>query len=78
MDPLNRTGNGICARDDEGTFVLANTVSISPMCYVAVGEVVGLFHALQWLSDMHFDNVDFVLDSKITIDAFNHGQIDVT
>jgi ribonuclease HI len=77
-DQLNRTGIGICVRDDEGTFVLAKTVSISPMCSVAVGEALGLFHALQWLSDMQFDNVDFVLDSKITTDAFNHRWIDVT
>ena len=58
--------------------MLAKTVSISPMCSVAVGEALGLFHALQWLSDMQFDNLDFTLDSKITTDAFNHRQIDVT
>jgi len=77
-DPLNRTGIGIYVRDDEGTFVLAKTVSISPTCSVVVGEAIGLFHALQWLSDMQFDNVDFVLDSKITTDDFNHHRIDVT
>ena len=70
-DPLNRTGISICIRDDEGTFVLAKTVSISPMCSIAVEEALSLFHALQWLSDMQFDNVDFALDSKITTYAFN-------
>ena len=48
------------------------------MCSVVIGEALGLFHALQWLSDMQFDNVDFVLDSNITTDAFNHRRIDVT
>lgn len=27
---------------------------------------------------MRFDNVDFALDSKITVDAFNHPHPDVT
>lgn len=34
--------------------------------HVEVGEALGLFHALERLSDMQFDNVDFVLDSKTT------------
>jgi len=37
-------GIDICIRDDEGTFVLAKTVSISPMCFVVVEEALGLFH----------------------------------
>jgi len=49
-----------CIRDDEGTFVLAKTLPITPMCTVAVGEALGLFHVLQWLSDMQFNSVDFV------------------
>jgi len=35
-----------------------------------VGEVLGLFEALQWLSDMSFGNFDFEIDYKITCDAF--------
>jgi len=77
-DPLNRTYIGICICDEEGTFVRAKTVSISPMCFVVVGEARGLFQALQWLSDMQFDNVDFALDSKIATYAFHHRQIHVT
>jgi len=46
-DSLNITGIGICVHDDEGTFVLAKIVSISPMCSIVVGEALGLFHALQ-------------------------------
>src|SRR4030067_946497 len=77
-DSLNKTGIGICLRDDEGTFVLAKTVSISPRCPVPLGEVLGLFHAIEWLSDMKFDNVDFALDSQLTTTAFNHHREDVT
>ena len=74
----NRTGIGICLRDDEGAFVLAKTMSVSPMSSVHVGEALGLLYAMQWMQDMHFDNVDFVLDSKITMDAFHTRRIDVT
>ena len=77
-DSLNKTGIGICLRDDEGTFVLAKTVSISPRCPVPLGEALGLFHAIRWLSDMKFDNVDFALDSQLTTTAFNHHREDVT
>jgi len=75
---LNKTGIRICIRDDEGTFVLAQTISLSPVHYVATGEALCLFHALRWLSDMQFDDVNVVLDSKITIDTFHHHQVDVT
>jgi len=36
---LNRTGIGICIHDEEGTFVLAKSIHISPMCSVTAGEV---------------------------------------
>lgn len=39
---MNSTGIGICIRDDKCTFVPIKTVPLSPMCFVAVGEVV--FH----------------------------------
>ena len=77
-DSLNRTGIGICIRDDEGTFVLAKTVSLSPRYPVPIGEALGLFHAIQWLGDMQFDNIDFALDSQITTNAFNHQREDVS
>jgi len=52
---------------------------MSPMSSVPVGEALGLFHALQWLSDIHFDNVvDFTLGSKLTANAFHHYRVDVT
>jgi hypothetical protein len=47
--------------------------------FVDVGEALGLFNALQWLGDMHFDSVDFVVDLKvITSDAFNSNRHDET
>ena len=52
----NGTCIGICVRDDDGAFVLTKTMSFSPLCLVNVGEALRLFHALQWLSDMHMDN----------------------
>jgi len=67
---LNRTGIGICIRDHDGSFVLAKTLLHPCLLPVDVGEALGLFSALQWLSDMQFDNVDFETDSKLTVDAF--------
>jgi len=75
---FNRTGIGICIRDEEGTFVLAKMVSFPCLHQVAVGEAIGLFEALQWLSDMSFDNVDFELDSKVTCDAFLSHRDDIS
>ncbi|AES65960.1 hypothetical protein MTR_2g059470 [Medicago truncatula] len=64
-------GIGICIRDDQGDFVMAKTDSFSPLCDVDVGEVVGLHTTLQWMADLHYDNVDFVLDCKSVVEHFN-------
>ncbi|XP_024634710.1 uncharacterized protein [Medicago truncatula] len=66
----NRTGIGICVRDSEGSFVLAKSITYPCIVSVDVGEALGLHSALQWMSDMQFDNVDFETDSKLTVDAF--------
>ncbi|MCI16263.1 cytochrome P450, partial [Trifolium medium] len=42
----NRVGFGMCIRDDEGRFVLCQNNVDSPMCSVDLGEVLGLYHAL--------------------------------
>lgn len=68
----------ICLHDDDGAYVLAKTMSISPMSSGDVSEALGLFHAIQWLFDVCFDNVDFVVNSKTTVDAFNSNRTDVT
>ena len=75
---MNRVGIGICVRDDDGAFVLAKTLSFSPLCSIHVGEALGLFNAIEWLSDMHMDNVDFVVDSKSANDAFHSNRLDVS
>jgi len=45
---------------------------------VEVGEALGLFHAIQWLSDMQMDNIDFEVDSKFTKDAFTARRDDIS
>ncbi|XP_024634754.1 uncharacterized protein [Medicago truncatula] len=67
---LNRTCIGIYIRESDGSFVLAKTVLHPCFLPVDVGEALGLYLALQWLSDMQFDNVDFETNSKLTADAF--------
>ncbi|AES76948.2 hypothetical protein MTR_6g089560 [Medicago truncatula] len=76
--PHNRIGVGICLRDDEGTFVLAKIVNFEGVYSVEVGEALGLFHAIQWLSDMQMDNIDFEVDSKIRKDAFTARRDDIS
>jgi len=75
---LNRTGIGICVHDSDGTFVLAKVVSLPCLVSVDVGEAFGLHSALQWLSDMQFDNVDFEMDSKLSSDAFLSDKNDTS
>jgi len=74
----NHTGIGVCVRDSEGTFVLAKTISHPCTVSVEVGEALGLHAALQWLSDMQLDNVDFATDSKLTVDAFLSTKNDLS
>jgi ribonuclease HI len=74
----NSMGIGLCIRDDEGTFILAKVILVSPVCSVHMGEALALFYALEWLSDMSFDHVDFCSDSKVTVDAFHQNRVDVT
>jgi ribonuclease HI len=75
---LYRTCIGICVRDSEGTFVLAKTIAYPCIVSVDVGEALGLHSALQWLSDMQFDNVDFETDSNQTFDAFLSTRNDLS
>jgi len=74
----NRTGIGICVRDAEGTFVMAKTMTYPCDVQVDVGEALGLHAALQWLSDMQIDNVDFETDSKLTVDVFLSTRNDLS
>jgi len=63
--------------DFDGTFVLAKAASFPCIYSVDVGEALGLHSAMQWLSDMQFDNFDFETDFKITRDAFHSTQEDI-
>lgn len=38
---------------------------------VDVGEALGLNHALQWVAELRLDGMDFSLNSKAVVDAFN-------
>lgn len=51
--------------------MLAKAVSFPYVSPVDVGEAFEVHNALQWLSDMQFDNIDFEVDSNITLDAFH-------
>jgi len=67
----NRTWICICIRDAYGVFVLTKTVSFPSFYQVVVIDDLGLFEALQRLSDVSFENIDFEIDSKITHDVFH-------
>jgi len=75
---VNRTDIGVCVRDANGAYVLAITRSFTPMTSVDVREALDLHHAFQWLHDMRMNNVDFVVDSKTTVDAFNLIRTNIT
>ena len=65
-------------RDYSGAFVLAKMLQFNSIYPVEVGESLGLFHALQWMNDMKFDNIDFVVDSETTTDAFHSRRTDIS
>jgi len=62
-------------RDDPGVFILAKTTWFSLLCEcdVDVGEVVGLHTPLEWMGDLRFDNVYFVLNSKTVVKNLKIG-----
>jgi hypothetical protein len=68
----------VCLRDDTGTFMLAKQLQYVHVLPVAIGEALGLLHALQWMQDMQFNNIDLELDSKVTRDAFHSRNTNFT
>ena len=58
-------------RDDAGDFVLARIDWFSSPCDATIGEAVGLLPALQWVSDLQFDKVDFVLYSHQVVNPLH-------
>jgi len=61
----------MCLRDDVSEFVHEKTDWFSPLCDVAIGEAVGWHEAMEWVSNLQFDNVDFALDSHKDVDSFH-------
>jgi hypothetical protein len=45
LQAWNRTCIDMCVRDDDGTFVIAKTMSFSPLWPAFVVEALGLFYA---------------------------------
>jgi len=58
--------------------VLAKTMNLAAVHAVDVGEALCLYHALERLSGMHFDIVDFEVDSRTTQMAFYARKDDVS
>ena len=56
--------------------MLAKTITFNVIHSVHVGEALGLYYAMEWLSDMQLHNVDFETDSKTTHDAFHAHKND--
>ena len=56
---------------------MAKTFTYPCKVSVDVGEALGLHSALQWLSGMQLENVDFKTDSKLTVDAFRSDKTDL-
>lgn len=75
-DSLNMVGIDICIRYDQGEFVMAKANCFSPLCDDDVGETVGLHTTLQWVVDLHYNHVDFILDSKSIVERFNSNLIE--
>jgi hypothetical protein len=59
-------------------FILAKTISYVGVYSVDIGEALGLHLALQWMSDMQLDNIDFEVDSKTTKDGIYSGREDIS
>lgn len=38
---------------------------------IMLGEAMGISQALQWVTELGFDGIDFSLGSKIIVDSFN-------
>jgi len=57
---------------------LAQAIHIFPKCPVALGKALALYKAIEWLSYMSFNPVDFCSDSKAIVDALSQNQVDVT
>lgn len=74
----NKVGLGMCIRDSAEFHVRSKIMWFTPLCFVDVGEVLGLYHAIRWIHELQLVNVDFEVDSKRVADYFSKGRGDVT
>ncbi|CAK8573968.1 unnamed protein product [Lathyrus sativus] len=72
----NSVGFGIIIRDDNGHFVKAQTIQITPFLQVQEEKAKALKHAINWITELGFVNVVFELDDEIVVDAFNNPKVD--
>jgi len=56
--------------------VLAQIISFPIKHHVDVGEALGLFSALQWIT-VQFDSANFVVDLNVTVDIFSFNRHEV-
>lgn len=68
---------GMCICEDEGSFVLAKTLSSTSICSTEVGEVLRLLHAISWVYDLQLINVDFEFDAKKVVIYYNNSHNDI-
>lgn len=67
----------MCICEDEGSFVLAKTLSSTSICSTEVGEVLRLLHAISWVYDLQLINVDFEFDAKKVVIYYNNSHNDI-
>lgn len=77
-ETTNCVSFGICVQDDLGEFIKARVLWSHPKVSTDVGEVLGLFHAMQWVHELQLPNVDFELNAKKVVDYFNGERNDVS
>ena len=71
---INKVGMGMCIRDSAEHHVRSKTMWFTSLCYVDIGEALGLYHAIRWIHKLQLANVDFEVDSKRVADYFNKGR----
>lgn len=74
----NKTGIGLCIRDEYGHFIQARTSWMSPVMMVHEGETMGLLDALKWSLQLGLDRVIFELDANIVVDSIHNPKLDRT
>lgn len=66
----------MCIRDVEGCYVLSKTLWLTLLCYVEVGEALGLYQAMKWINELELANIDFEVDWKKVVDYYARNRGD--